>query len=444
MTKSVKEDTVFALIDCNNFFVSCERLFRPDLREVPVAVLSNNDGCVIARSNEVKALGLKMGDPYFKHRAILDANSAQVFSANFPFYGDIADRVSDTLSQYSPNIEIYSIDEAFLQINNLSITDYDAWAKHLAAEVERLIGLPVSVGVGPSKTLAKAAVERVKKVPGYRGGYSLAQDEKHGRIESLMEQESALRWLPLEDIWGVGRRRAPKLRQLGVRTAYDLTQLTDEWVLKHMTITGLRTVRELRGESCIPLDEFEDDNHQKTLSVTRMFGQRVSSSAELEAAIASFAARAATRLRRKEQLAWKGSVFVRAKLPDRTKRFLYADFQLPVPTSFTSDIIRGAHSALERVYDPELSYEKGGVIMGSLVDESEQQMSLFGTEHQAERMEAEIDLMKAIDDIDLRYGKKSVTYAAELFSSDTWKSRQSQRSKAYTTQWKELPVVSVG
>lgn len=439
----MSSEPVFALVDCNNFFVSCERLFRPSLVNVPVGVLSNNDGCLIARSNEVKAMGIKMGDPYFKHETLLKAHGAQIFSANFALYGDIAQRVSDTLASFSPKIEIYSIDEAFLQINNLSITDYDKWAKHVAGEVERQIGIPVSVGVGPTKTLAKLAVERVKKTPDLLGGYSLAQDDKRGRIETLLRQEDGLRWLPLEDIWGVGRRRAPQLQRRGLKSAYDLTQLTDEWVLRNMTITGLRTVRELRGESCIPLDEFEDDNHQKSLSATRSFGRKVRSLAELEAAIASFASRAASRLRRKEQLAWEGTTFLRAQLPDRTTRYAAAPFRLNVPTSFTNDIIKAAHVALRQLYDPELTYQKGGVILTSLVGEGDQQMSLFAGENQANKMKHDIALMKALDDLSLRYGKQAITFASESHGEQGWKSKQNRVGPAYTTRWDQLPIVAL-
>jgi DNA polymerase V len=385
-----------------------------------------------------------MGDPHFKHRALLQAHKAEVFSANFTLYGDIAERVSSTLAGYAPNIEIYSIDEAFLQINNLSITDYNAWAKHVAQEVGRQVGIPVSVGVGPSKTLAKLAVERAKKIPELRGGYSVAADQKLKGYDHELLMEECLRWLPLEDIWGVGRRYAKKLHMRGLRTAYDVTRLTDEWVLTNMTIRGLKTVKELRGESNIPLDEFENDNQQKNLSVTRMFGQRVRSLAELEAAVATFAARAATRLRRKEQLAWRGSVFIRAQLPNRQHRYMSAGFQLAVPTSYTSDVIRGAHEALRKIYDPDFMYRKAGIILGSLVDEGDQQMSLFGREDQATRMKGQISLMKAMDDITLRYGKKSVTYGAELHRSDHWKSNQKQMTPAYTTRWSEIPQVTMG
>ena len=443
MTASVREEKVFALIDCNNFFVSCERLFQPWLNNIPVAVLSNNDACVIARSNEVKAMGIEMGAPLFKHESLLRAKGAKIFSANFSVYGDIADRVSSVLAEFSPNIEIYSIDESFLQINNLSIPDYDAWAKYVSAEVGRRVGIPVSVGVGPSKTLAKVAVQRAKKIPELKGGYSLAGDKVHNGPDLATRQIDSLRWLPLGDVWGIGRRYAQKLNRLGLRSAADVVALNDDWILKNMTIRGLRTIRELRGESCIPLDEFEQDNHQKSLSVTRMFGHRVNSLAELEAAVASFSARAATRLRRKEQLAWEGSVFIRAELPGGQKRFVSGGFRLATPTSFTSDVIKGAHGALKQIYDPDFRYRKAGVILTSLVSEDDQQMSLMGDEKQAGRMEAEISLMKAMDDISLRYGKNSVTYAAELHKAVQWKSKQARKSPAYTIRWGELPLVKI-
>ncbi len=438
---STNKSQVFALVDCNNFFVSCERLFRPYLKTVPVAVLSNNDGCIIARSNEVKALGIKMGEPFFKHEWLLNSYKAKVFSANFPFYGDIAQRVSNMFDKYSPKIEIYSIDEAFLRIDNLSITDYSLWAKQLAFDVEKAVGIPVSVGVGATKTLAKLATEKAKKDPQLKGGFSLIKGKGMSNKQYQTVFKEALNELPLEDIWGIGRKRAYLLHRMGLKSALEVANLTDEWVLKNMTITGLRTIRELRGESCIPLDEFETNNQQKNLSVTRSFGQKLRSLAELESAMASFAMRAATRLRRKEQLAWRGSVFVRARLPDRTTQYLRNDFDMAVPTSFTSDIIKAANKALFAIYEPNYRYEKAGITLSSLVDETEQQMSILGNHNQAEQMISQISLMKAIDDLSLRYGKQAVTFAA--YDSTKWQSKQKRVGPAFTTRWDQLPIVKL-
>lgn len=435
---------VFALVDCNNFFVSCERLFRPALKSTPVAVLSNNDGCIVARSNEVKALGVKMGEPYFKQKQLLSMHKAEVFSANFSLYGDVAERVSAVLSRYSPKIEIYSIDEAFLQIDNLSIKDYNFWSKKLSKEVERLVGIPVSVGVGPTKTLAKLATEKVKKDKNLLGGTSLAVDSCQNATDTKNKIEEYLKWLPLEEIWGIGRKRSAMLKSRGLRNAYDVARLHDDWVLRNMTITGLRTIRELRGDSVIPLDEFEGGNQQKSLSVTRSFGRRVRSLAELEAAVASFSARAATRLRRKDQLAWRGLVFVRATSTDRSHRYVYKDFNMDIPTSYTPDIIVSAHKALREVYDPDFSYEKAGVILTSLVDDRYQQMSFFGYKDQPKRLKSQISLMKAIDDLSLRYGKQAVTFAAENYGEQSWRSKHSRVSPSYTTRWSDIPLVKQG
>jgi DNA polymerase V len=426
---------IFALIDCNNFFVSCERLFRPALKAVPVAVLSNNDGCVIARSNEVKALGVAMGAPLFKHRELLAAHGTHIFSANFPLYGDISDRVATVLAGYSPNVEVYSIDESFLQVDGLSITDYDSWAKELARIVEKQVGIPVSVGVGPTKTLAKAAVEYVKKHPDNRGGLSLVDD--------LLAQSKILAWLEVGDVWGIGRRTAEKLHRVGIKNASGVVGLRDSWVLDNLTITGLRTIRELRGESCIPLDLFESKNQQKNLSVTRSFGGVVRSYSELESAIATFSARAAMRLRRKEQMAWRGSVFMRARLPDKRKQFIYTNFSLDIPTSFTADIIKASLGALESIYEPDFRYDKAGVILHDLIDEGSQQMSLFAEKNQDAKLTAQLHLMKAMDTLSLRYGKQSVTFAAEGLANARWRSRQEKVGPAYTTRWSDIPKVNI-
>lgn len=432
---------VFALADCNNFFVSCERLFEPTLKDRPVAVLSNNDGCIIARSNEVKALGIPMGAPLFKHRSVLEAHKTKLFSANFTLYGDISERVSVLLKEASPRVEVYSVDESFLQIEGLGITDYTAWARQLSAKVEKEVGIPISIGVAPTKTLAKLATEMVKKMPALQGGCSLAADEVITDEQQRYLQEQALKWQELSDVWGIGRRHTERLRRRGLRTAYDVAQMEDEWVLKHMTITGLRTVRELRGESCIPLGDFAANYQQKMVSSQRSFGRRIRGIAELEAAIASQCARAAMRLRRKDQLAWHGTVYLRAQLPDKSYQFISADFRLPEPTAFTGTIIKGAHYALRRIYDPDLRYEKGGVILVGLVDVSAQQMTLFGGPKQIRRMRKEDALMAAMDDLSLKYGKTTVLFASERASGGGWESKREQVSPAYTTQWHQLPMV---
>ena len=430
------DDKVFALADCNNFFVSCERLFQPALRNKPVAVLSNNDGVIIARSNEVKALGIPMGAPVFKHRSLLEAHNARLFSANFTLYGDISDRVASILREQSPWVEVYSIDESFLRIDHLGISDYSAWAQRIAAQIQKEVGVPISIGVGSTKTLAKLATEWTKKHPDLRGGCSLVGDARL--------TETTLQQTDLQDIWGIGRRYGEKLRRLGLRTALDVVRLKDEWVLHNMTVLGLKTVHELRGKSCIPLNDFSVDYQQKMASSTRSFGRKVRSLAELEAAIASLSARAAMRLRRVDQLAWQGSTFLRAHLPEGGAKYLSANFYLPTPTAFTGDITKGAHHALHQIYDSDFRYEKGGVIMSGLVDVSAQQMSLLGASNQVKNMQKQDALMAAVDDLALRYGKTTVIFASERASSGSWQSKRSNVSPLYTTHWEHLPHVQLG
>lgn len=437
------EGAVFALVDCNNFFVSCERLFQPKLNRVPVVVLSNNDGCAVARSNEVKALGMPMGAPYFQWKQILTKHRTGVFSANFTLYGDISDRVVELLKTYSPRTEVYSIDESFMRIDGLGIEDYDLWAKNLAVDVERNIGIPVSVGVASTKTLAKIATERAKKVEGYMGGCSLVVNETHNRLEQEKNVIKVLEYTPLEDVWGIGRRFAEKLKRIGLSTAYDVSNLSDRWVLENMTIVGLRTVRELRGESCIPLDNFALDYQQKMVSATRTFGNRVRSRAELESAVASFCARAGMRLRRKDQLAWSGSLFLRAKTLDGSKQIISTDFRLKTPSAFTGEIIAVAHDALESLHDSDFSYDKGGIILNSLVDKRAQQMSIFGGAGQEEIFRKQDKLMGAMDRLSLRYGKGSVSFGSEKMAGK-WQSKRKKVSPAYTARWDQVPLVKGG
>lgn len=434
---------IFALIDCNNFFASCERVFRPDLKNKPVAVLSNNDGCVIARSNEVKTLGVRMGAPYFKDKAIYDANNVTLFSANFSLYGDISRRVHEVLKGFSPWIQMYSIDESFLDISDLNIPDYTKWAQSVASEVMRQVGIPVSVGVAPSKTLAKAAADKAKKTPECNGGYSIVTDTTLNRGQTDEKRINLLTWMPLEDVWGIGWRFAPRLKALGLRSAYDLTLLTDDWILANMSIRGMRTISELRGESCIELAHTTADDPQKSLLVSRSFSQSVNSIQELEVAVAAFAARAALKLREKHQRTWKLTTFIASSKHAQRQHYASSETILEIPSNDSAVLIKTALKSLKKAYDGDYTYKRAGVVLYDLIPvKSSQQMSLLNPTPVA-TLEKSERLASAVDQINTRYGHRIVKQAIES-STDTrqrWISKKEHVSPSYTTRWDQIPSV---
>lgn len=424
---------VFALVDCNNFFVSCERVFRPDLENKPVAVLSNNDGCIVARSQEVKDLGIPMGAPQFKYREVLSANKVEQFSANFPLYGDFSRRVVDVLTSFTPHIEVYSVDESFLEVASLLIDDYQAWAQGLASNIYKRVGIPVSVGVAPTKTLAKAAAELTKRGQGHKGALSLADGE--------LAAKDLLGQLPVEEVWGIGRRLAPKLRQLGVRTAWDLSQVTPKWARQHLTIRGEKTVRELKGQSCFGLSQAQADSGQKTLAVTRSFGRSVRSIHQLESAVASFATKASIRLRRKQQIAGAVAVFIQTGAGAAQPYSASTLNRLEYPTADTSRLVSAAIKGLERIYRQEYGIKRAGVILLDLRVKTAQQMTLSQQNH-PEELDKRDRLMQAFDELNAKYGTRVLKTASEGPPETTeWASLRQNVSPAYTTSWSQLQVI---
>jgi DNA polymerase V len=417
---------VFALIDCNNFFVSCERVFRPDLWNKPVAVLSNNDGCIVARSNEVKALGVPMGVPYFKVRDILTKNNVTLFSGNFPLYGDFSQRVVQILEDECPDIEVYSVDESFLEISHLPIKDYTKWGQALRSKILQWTGIPVSVGVAPNKTLAKAAADYVKKHEAEQGAYSVVGDEP--------KRIGLLKWLELQDIWGVGWRTAPKLRGRGLKNAYDLSQVSDNWAREQLTIRGLKTVRELRGEHCISFDHGNDP--QKSIARTRSFGHNVRNYYELEGAVATFAAQAALKLRKEGELAGAVVTFMQTSKHAEVQHSSSQLTKLHPPSNETGKLIEAALANLEQMYDPDFGYKRAGVI---LLDLRQGQQLTFDSNPAA--LERNAALMQVIDDINQRFGLRLVRHASEHIENQKWRSKRDMRSPAYTTNWRELKQV---
>lgn len=419
---------IFALVDCNNFFVSCERVFRPDLASKPVVVLSNNDACVVARSNEAKTLGIPMGVPYFEIRDVVKKHGITLFSGNFPLYGDFSQRVVQMLREVCPDVEVYSVDESFLELSSLPITDYEAWGRDVREKILQWTGLPVSIGIAPTKTLAKAAADFVKKTDPARGAYSV--------VGSDTKREELLRWLPVRDVWGVGYGTAPKLHGRGIRTGYDLSKVTDEWALKQLTVRGLRMVRELRGESCVPYEH--GGEAQKTIMHTRSFGHTIRNYYEIEGAVATFAAQAAAKLRVQGELCGKVLTFVR-RATDHPYAYSASQVtQLHPPTADTAAILQAALDNLEQVYDPDFGYKKAGVVLYDMRPEYARQLTFTDKPALIDRR---TNLMTTVDQLNKRYNARLVRHASEHVENAKWHSKRQRRSQAYTTKWNELRAV---
>lgn len=415
----------YALIDCNNFFVSCERLFRPDIADKPVAVLSNNDGCIVARSNEIKALGIPMGVPLFKVRDVINANKAVLFSANFELYGDISQRIVQLLREETPLIEVYSIDENFIDLSELPIDDRQAWARRVRDRILREIGVPTSVGVAPTKTLAKVA-----------STFAKTHGDGTWVIESEEEREAMLEQLPIEDIWGIGRQLAPKLLDKGVSKASQLTNASDAWLRTQFNITGIKMVDELRGIARL---SFGDKHEQrKTIMRSRSFGHRVRSYFQLESAVATFTAQAASRLREQDSVC--SGLVVSLQLAEREgghKQYVSRLVRLPEASAHTGALIAAALEGLAALFDEDGSYKKAGVTLSGIVDRQAWQLSLL--EQRAEEREKGVVLMESIDRLNKRYGKGTVWHASEAKGDAKWQSKREQQSPRYTTRLSELP-----
>ena len=420
---------MFALADCNNFFVSCERVFRPDLQGKPVIVLSSNDGCAVARSNEAKALGIKMGAPFFKIRDIVEKYNVAVFSGNMALYGDMSQRVRWVLEEYAPSVEVYSIDECFLDLRGITNIDFDTYAKEISAQCWRQTSIPVSVGIAPTKTLAKIASKLCKQYPKLKGGCYMH------RVQDI---EKVLRKFPIEDVWGIGRRSAPKLRDRGVHTAYDFTQLSENIVHSMLGITGVRTWNELRGVPCI---EFEDGFEAKqSICVSRSFSSEIYDVKELQEQIANFASSMAEKLRKQRGVASEMVVFAytnrfKETLPQTYSNALIA---FPTPTSEQRTIVSQAVLTINRIFKQGYGYKKAGVIATKILGEKEIMHSLFEDTSVIER---EHKITSALDAINATFGRGTIKLAVQ--GSGKIKTASENQSPHYTTLWSDIPKVSI-
>ena len=420
---------MFALADCNNFFASCERVFRPDLQGKPVIVLSNNDGCAVARSNEAKALGIKMGDPFFKIRHIVEKHNVAVFSGNMALYGDMSQRVRWVLEEFAPAVEVYSIDEAFLDLRGMQGVDFDQYAKRISAECWRQTSIPVSVGVAPSKTLAKIASKLCKQYPKLRGGCYM---------HSPQDIEKVLRKFPVEDVWGIGRRTSAKLHAMGVKTAWDFVLLPEHAVSRMFGVVGLRTWRELHGQPCI---EFEDGFEAKqSICVSRSFASEISDVEELSEQVANFASSMAEKLRQQRSVVSEMTVFAYTNRfkEDQPQTYGNSLVHFDPPTNDQRTIVARAVAAAHDAYRRGYGYKKAGVVATRITQESDVMHSLFEDTEAAER---EHRITSALDAINGTYGRGTVKLAAQ--GSGRIRSSSESQSPHYTTRWTDIPTVSV-
>jgi DNA polymerase V len=417
---------MFALIDCNNFYVSCERLFQPALMGKAVVVLSNNDGCVIARSDEAKALGIPMGLPAFKLAALVKAHAIEVYSSNYTLYGDLSARVMTTLTQWTPEVEVYSIDEAFLQFAPLPLDALTAYGQTMRATIQQWTGIPVSIGIGPTKTLAKLANRLAKRSPEAQGVVTLTVPS---------EIDTTLARTPVADIWGIGPGYTRRLKAHAITTALQLRDAHDRWIRQQLGVVGQRLVWELRGISCLPLALCPPP--KQSLMVSRSFGRPITTLIEMREAVATYMTRAAEKLRRHQVAAGVLTVFLMTnRFTDEPHYTNSVTIPLPVATQDTAELIRYALRGVEQIFRVGYRYQKAGVILTALVPTHQIQAHLFDR-HDRERS---TKLMAAIDTINTAWGAGTVRYAA-VGLQPGWLMRCARRSRRYTTRWRELAVV---
>ena len=416
---------IFSLVDCNNFYVSCERIFDPKLTNRPVVVLSNNDGCIIARSNEAKKLGIAMGAPYHQNEHLIKKNKVSVFSSNYQLYGDISRRVMNSLAMFTPEMEVYSIDEAFLRLDRFHSKSAYSLASEMQLKVLKWTGIPTSHGIAPTKTLAKVANKIAKK----------SNCENIFDLSNLDVQTNILSKLPVEDIWGISSGWSKKLHNIGIRTALQLRETNPNFIRNHLSVIGERIVYELRGISCISLEKFAP---KKNILSSKSFGKLVTELEEIEEAVANYASRACQKLRRQSSKAQGIYIFL------KTNKYRIDDpqycnsivKQFSHPLSDTSLIIKAAKSLVREIYRQGFKYQKCGIMLLDIISSNYSQNHLF---EKAPSLKKD-NLSNIIDKINQTASNESIFYASQGVKRN-WEMRSSRRSQRYTTQWKELVKV---
>lgn len=417
---------MFALVDCNNFYASCERVFQPQLNNKPVAILSNNDGCFIARSNEAKALGLPMGAPAFKYKSFCKEQGINVLSSNYPLYGDMSTRVMNILSTFTPDMEVYSIDEAFLKFEGFDHYDFDTYGRKIQYKVEKSTGIPISIGLAPTKALSKVANKIAKKLKSKTGGVCVINSDE-SRIK-------ALKWTKIESVWGIGRGNFNRLQSKNVTTAYDFIQLSDDWVKKQMGITGLRLKKDLEGEPTLDLDD--DSKDRKAIATTRSFEYTYSDIDNIKERISTFASSCAEKLRAQKSSCNIIMIFLRSDRHKKndTQERSSTYITLPYATDSSLTLSNYAVKAVESIYKKGIKYKRAGVIVAGLVPTNERQLDLFQRENPKHEK-----LMKVMDKINNEHGYKLKIANQDL--QRTWKMRQEHLSPKYTTNINHIITV---
>ena len=430
--------SVFALVDCNNFYASCEKLFDPKLKDRPVVVLSNNDGCVVARSAEVKALGIPMGVPWFQIQAEARRYGIVAFSSNYALYADMSNRVVEVLSDFSPNLEVYSIDESFLDLSGMSLRTESlaAYGVEIRQRVADWLGLAVCVGIAPTKTLAKLANHCAKKGLAGADGVCDFTTLNSGALSHLFAR------IEVGEVWGVGRQIKARLAAMGIQTVRQLRDADAETIRARFSVVLERTVCELRGESCLDLQEVVPDKQQ--IMSSRSFGTLVYERADLEEAVASYIAKAAEKLRAQDSLAGGVQVYIRTNVfkPEVPQYQKGVTVPLPEATADTRVLTQWAIRILRRIYRPGFGYHKAGVMLLDLVPAAKRQLALFDSQGGAGDARSG-KLMAVLDDINQRYGRQSLRLAAEGVER-SWQMRRGNLSPGYTTSWDGLPVARAG
>jgi DNA polymerase V len=426
---------MIALVDCNNFYVSCERVFNPKLEGKPVGILSNNDGCIIARSEEIKQLGVAMGTPYFKIPELIKQHNIQILSSNYALYGDMSKRVMQVLGRFTPIMEVYSIDECFLDLSGFS-QDLTAYGQTIAKTVKQGTGIPVSIGIAPTKVLAKLANKLTKK--------QLAGQQSVLVWNTLAEPDKLLASIPVKDIWGISSGLGKRLNQLRIDNALALKQAQPKVMRQHFGVVLERIVLELNGTHCIPMELIQPK--RKQILTSRSFGTRLSSLSELRAAVTVFASRCAEKLRSQNLYTQCLCVFIHTS-PFELSKPTYNNamtISWAMPTQDTGILIRHALAGLEKIYRPGYQFQRAGVLLFDLIPGNYQQLSIFNAEeiqhNQRYNPIKSERLMAALDTINQQHGRYTLRYASQGLSQ-RWQMRQNLKSPAYTTRWEELPIV---
>lgn len=414
-----------ALVDCNSFYVSCERLFNPKIQKKAVVVLSNNDGCVISRSREAKDLGIKMGEPYFKVKELVKKNKVEVYSSNYALYGDISRRVMKVLKTFSPKVEIYSIDEAFIDLSFIDEKGVEDYGREIRSRVLKWTGIPTSVGIASTKTLSKVANHIAKK-------------EKAGVIYLNTNIDEKLKKFPIEDVWGVGKQLSKFYHKNNISNAYDLKNVSNTWVKKGTNVLGAKTAMELRGIPCIDLQI--DQEKRKNCCVSRSFGRKVKDLNELEESVITHCLNAAEKIRADDQIAKTITVFIRTSPFDKNRRY-YSNsktIDLAIPTSNSIELIKNAVKALTDIYKYGYAYQKAGIILSGLKDANQNDQNLLTPllENKSKK------LMKAIDYTNTKYGRYAISIAQAGLNKG-WKMRREHSSKIDTASFDSLPKIVV-